>query len=94
MYAPLAAADAAGVPFRSARRAAEAERSAREAVAILEPTDALRWRGEALTDLAQVLETAGRLDEAAAARPQALERYERKGLPTALPVQRQSLAVC
>jgi tetratricopeptide (TPR) repeat protein len=57
---------------------AEAERLAREAVAITERTDALNWQGDALTDLAEVLHAAGRSDEAEAALTEALERYERK----------------
>lgn len=56
----------------------EAERLAREAVAVTETTDALQWQGDALVDLAQVLEAAGRPDEAAAAYGKALDRYERK----------------
>ena len=57
---------------------AQAERLAREAVAIGERTDALNSQGDALCDLAEVLAAAGRGDEAAAALEQALERYERK----------------
>jgi tetratricopeptide (TPR) repeat protein len=57
---------------------AEAEALAREAVAIVEPTDALNFQGDALCDLAEVLAAAGRTDAAAAALEQALERYERK----------------
>lgn len=57
---------------------AEAEPLAREAVTIAEETDALNWQGDALCGLAQVLQTAGRSDEAAATLQQALERYERK----------------
>jgi class 3 adenylate cyclase/tetratricopeptide (TPR) repeat protein len=56
----------------------EAERLAREAVAIGERTDALNWQADALCDLAEVLRTAGRLGEAADTLEQALERYERK----------------
>ncbi|HEX6509870.1 MAG TPA: adenylate/guanylate cyclase domain-containing protein [Chloroflexota bacterium] len=56
----------------------EAERLAREAVEIAERTDGLRWQGDALCDLAQVLERAGRVKEATAALEQALDRYERK----------------
>jgi Flp pilus assembly protein TadD len=56
----------------------EAERLAREAVAIMEPTDGLNSQGEALEDLASVLDVAGRTDEAATALEQALDRYERK----------------
>ena len=58
---------------------AEAERLAREAVAICEETDMLDAQGDAYADLAEVLLLAGRADEAAAALEQALERYERKG---------------
>jgi tetratricopeptide (TPR) repeat protein len=57
---------------------AEAERLAREAVAIMEPTDALSAQGDALADLAEVLACAGRASEASAALEQALEHYERK----------------
>ena len=58
---------------------AEAERLAREAVAIGEGTDALNAQGDANADLAEVLLLGGKADEAAAALEQALERYERKG---------------
>jgi tetratricopeptide (TPR) repeat protein len=57
---------------------ADAERLAREAVAIAELTDGLNFQGGALSDLGEVLVAAGRTDEAAAAVEQALERYERK----------------
>jgi class 3 adenylate cyclase/tetratricopeptide (TPR) repeat protein len=57
---------------------AEAERLAREAVAIAERTDALNSQGEAFCDLAEVLAAAGRNDEAAAALEQAFDRYGRK----------------
>ncbi len=56
----------------------EAERLAREAVTIGEQTDALTAQGEALFDLAEVLEAGGRPEEAAATFRQALERFERK----------------
>jgi tetratricopeptide (TPR) repeat protein len=56
----------------------EAERLAREAVAIAEGTDALSWHGDALYDLAEVLERAAKSEEARAALEAALERYERK----------------
>ena len=56
----------------------EAERLAREAVAIAQRTDALNLKGDALCDLAEVLTRAGRPQEAAAMLEQALERYERK----------------
>jgi tetratricopeptide (TPR) repeat protein len=58
---------------------AEAERLAREAVAIGEETDLLNGQGDANADLAEVLLLTGKPDEAAAALEQALERYERKG---------------
>jgi tetratricopeptide (TPR) repeat protein len=57
---------------------AEAERLAREAVAITENTDSLLFQGEALWDLADVLRAAGRHAEAAATLRGALDRYERK----------------
>ena len=57
---------------------AEADALAREAVAIVERTDALDEQGAALYYLAQVLLAAGRSEDAAAALEQALERYERK----------------
>jgi class 3 adenylate cyclase len=57
---------------------AEAERLAREAVEIAQRTDDLNSQGDALCDLAEMLATAGRTDEAAEALEQALERYERK----------------
>ena len=58
---------------------AEAERLAREAVAIGEETDMLDAQGDAYADLAEVLSLAGRPKEAAEALEQALARYERKG---------------
>ena len=60
------------------RQPAEAERLAREAVAIGEGTDALNEQGDAYADLAEVLLLGGKADEAIAALEQALERYERK----------------
>jgi tetratricopeptide (TPR) repeat protein len=57
---------------------AEAERLAREAVAIGGDTDGLNGQGDALCDLAEVLLAAGRADEADATFGEALERYERK----------------
>ena len=44
----------------------EAEALAREAVAMMERSDALNFQGDALRDLAEVLQAAGRSDEAAA----------------------------
>jgi class 3 adenylate cyclase/tetratricopeptide (TPR) repeat protein len=57
----------------------EAERLAREAVAVSEKTDFLNEQGDVYADLAEVLLLAGKADEAAAALAQALARYERKG---------------
>jgi class 3 adenylate cyclase len=57
----------------------EAEPLAREAVAVLEPTDLLSHHGDALMDLAAVLSACGRADEAARAAADALALYERKG---------------
>jgi tetratricopeptide (TPR) repeat protein len=58
---------------------AEAERHAREAVALGEQTDLLDLQGDAYADLAEVLSLAGRPKEATEALEQALARYERKG---------------
>ena len=58
---------------------ADAERIAREAVALCEGTDMLFAQGDTYADLAEVLSLAGRPKEAAEALEQALERYERKG---------------
>jgi Tetratricopeptide repeat len=57
---------------------ADAERLAREAIAIVERTDQLTYQGDALCDLAEVLAAAGRTNEAAATFEQSLDRYERK----------------
>ncbi len=56
----------------------DAEQLAREAVAWAERTDSLEYHGGAYSDLAEVLEAAGRRDEAVAAWQEALDRYERK----------------
>ena len=57
---------------------ADAERLAREAVAHARNTDSPRVQGDALFDLAEVLNAAGRHPEATAALTEALELYERK----------------
>ena len=57
----------------------EAERLAREAVAIGEGTEFITGQGDANADLAEVLLLAGKPDEASAALEQALESYARKG---------------
>jgi class 3 adenylate cyclase/tetratricopeptide (TPR) repeat protein len=58
----------------------EAERLAREAVALSQQADSPEIQGNAYYDLAEVLQTAGQREEAAAAWHQALDRYERKGI--------------
>ncbi len=57
---------------------AEAERLIREAVELAATTDELDWQAELFGDLAEVLEAAGRRDEAIAAWQESLDRYERK----------------
>jgi ATP/maltotriose-dependent transcriptional regulator MalT len=57
----------------------EAERLAREAVALAEATDVVSMRGTALLDLADVLARSGRSTEADAAAAHALELFVRKG---------------
>lgn len=56
----------------------EAELLAREAVAIAERTDGLRWQGDAFCDLAEILVRAGRSEEATTVLERALDRYQRK----------------
>jgi class 3 adenylate cyclase/tetratricopeptide (TPR) repeat protein len=56
----------------------EAEALAREAVEIIDQTDALNFQAAALSDLAEVLSRACRPDEAVPPLVQALDRYERK----------------
>ena len=56
----------------------EAQRRAREAVALGEETDMISAQADAYTDLGEVLIVAGRPKEAAEALQQALARYERK----------------
>jgi tetratricopeptide (TPR) repeat protein len=59
---------------------AEAERLAREAVAFIQKTDSPGQQGDALYDLAGVLEAAGRRNEAEATFSEALACYQRKGI--------------
>jgi tetratricopeptide (TPR) repeat protein len=59
---------------------AEAERLASEAVAKTRMTDSPRRQADAFCDLAEVLEVAGRREDALAAWQEALDRYERKGV--------------
>jgi class 3 adenylate cyclase/tetratricopeptide (TPR) repeat protein len=71
---------------------AEAERLAREAVALGEPTEWLIFQGDAYCDLAEVLALAGMVDEARDALEQALDRYERKRCRPAAARVRERLA--
>jgi tetratricopeptide (TPR) repeat protein len=57
----------------------KAERLARTAAAATDHTDSLIFQGDAYCDLAEVLVSAGRPEEAAASFREALARYERKG---------------
>ena len=57
----------------------EAERLAREGVALADRTDFLVMRGNAVLDLGEVLLALGRGEEAAAAGDEALALYDRKG---------------
>jgi hypothetical protein len=57
----------------------EADRLAREAVALAATTDFVDVRAQAHADLGEVLRLAGRGDESAAARAEAIALYEHKG---------------
>jgi tetratricopeptide (TPR) repeat protein len=62
----------------------QAERVAREAVELMEGTDALNLNAEAFVALGEALQAAGRFDEARAAFADAERLYERKGNVTSL----------
>jgi tetratricopeptide (TPR) repeat protein len=62
----------------------EAERLARAAVSIGATTDCLALHGDALVDLARVLSTTGKPDEAASAAREAMRLYEAKGFTPAV----------
>jgi tetratricopeptide (TPR) repeat protein len=70
-----------------------AERLAREAVEVSDRSDGLNMQGDALDDLASVLEQAGRRDEAAKVLVEALERYDRKCNRAQAALVRDRLAV-
>jgi class 3 adenylate cyclase/tetratricopeptide (TPR) repeat protein len=72
---------------------ADAERLAREAVSWTERSDSPVIQGDALNDLAEVLETAGKRAEAAAAFQAALACYERKEIIPLARRVRERLAV-
>jgi tetratricopeptide (TPR) repeat protein len=56
----------------------KADKLARAAIALMEQSDGLNYQGDAYFDVAEVLQAAGRTEEAAVALEQALERYSRK----------------
>ena len=70
----------------------EAEKLAREGVDIVEQTDWHLHRGEAFTALGEVLELAGRKDEARAAYEKATEAFELKGSLPDLQATRRRIA--
>ncbi len=70
----------------------EGERLAREAAAIIQRTDSPWFWADALCDLAEVLELAGRSGEAAATLRSALELYEQKGIVPLADRTRERLA--
>jgi tetratricopeptide (TPR) repeat protein len=76
-----------------ASRFDEAERLAREAVALAEHTDLLNDRADVLVDLAAVLEADGRAAEASATVTAAIRLYEMKGNTLAAEVARAKLDV-
>ena len=57
-----------------------AERLAREALTYILETDSPKFQADTFCDLAEVLEAAGRHEDAIAAWHEALDRYERKGV--------------
>jgi class 3 adenylate cyclase/tetratricopeptide (TPR) repeat protein len=69
----------------------EAERLAHEAVEIVESTDWYMQRGEAALTLGEVMELAGRTDEARAAYERAVESFDRKGMVPDAAVARDRL---
>ena len=73
-------------------REEEALALGREAVAIAERTQGLRWQAETLESVAEVLEVIGRPDEAIAVARDALERYERKGIVPSIERARTRIA--
>ena len=67
------------VRWRTTGRRDEALALASEAVAVLEPTDLLSHRGDAMLDLAAVLSISGQREESERAVRSAVALYERKG---------------
>ena len=70
----------------------EAERLARESVALMEPTDYLDVRGQAHMSLAEVLAAAGNTSEASTALKEAERLFEEKGITVAAEEARVRLA--
>jgi class 3 adenylate cyclase/tetratricopeptide (TPR) repeat protein len=70
----------------------EAERIARESVALAEKTDFVNHKGDALVDFAIVLRLAGRPEQGQAALAEALRLYEQKGNTVAVGKARAELA--
>ncbi|MGA2926964.1 MAG: adenylate/guanylate cyclase domain-containing protein, partial [Solirubrobacteraceae bacterium] len=84
-----------GVKARVLARTArieDAERLARAAIALLEASDFVNQQGEALLDLAAVLEHDGRRDAAGAALCASLRHFEQKGNTVAAGRVRRRLA--
>jgi tetratricopeptide (TPR) repeat protein len=78
---PLAVAlgwQAAALVHSARGEHAHAERLAREAVRLAFEMDSPLWQGQAVCDLAEVLDAGGRREEAVAALQEALTLYERK----------------
>jgi class 3 adenylate cyclase/tetratricopeptide (TPR) repeat protein len=71
---------------------ADAEKLAREAVALMQASDDLNSQGDAALDLAEVLRAAGRLAEAAEAAGDALTLYEAKGNTVSAALARATLS--
>lgn len=69
----------------------EAEKLAREGVEIVEQTDWWLHRGQAQSALGEVLELAGRVDQARASYEQAVDAFERKGVLPDAEAARQRL---
>jgi tetratricopeptide (TPR) repeat protein len=70
----------------------EAERLAREAVTILSETDYINGHAEVVADLGEVLQCAGRDDEAAASVEEAIRLYDLKGNAASAAALRKRLA--
>ena len=74
-------------------RIREAEALAREAVMLAESTDFVTTQADALTELAAILQQAGRLEEAKSAAADGLALHEQKGNSVAVGKTRARFAV-